>query len=75
MLPFCGWGPGPHYVSQKASMYLTSDVIHKKMKLKTPNFFSLQTRKLAKSFQGLNSSPAQSNGKLLSCKVAKRYGN
>jgi len=32
--------------------------------------FLLQTRKLAKSFEGLNSSLAQLTGELQSCKVA-----
>jgi len=35
---------------------------------KPKNFFSLQTGRLAKSFEGLNSSLAQSTGELRSCK-------
>jgi len=33
----------------------------------------LQTRRLAESFQGLNSSLAQSTGELRSCKVVRKY--
>jgi len=38
---------------------------------KTKNYFSLQTRRSAESFEGLNSSLAQSTGELWSCKVAQ----
>jgi len=42
---------------------------------KPKKLFSLHTRRLAKSFDGLNSSPAQSPNKLWSCKVAKIAAN
>jgi len=37
-----------------------------------PYIFSLRTRRLAVSFEGLNSSLAQSTGELWSCKVARK---
>jgi len=40
----------------------------KKTKSKTFQFFSMQTVRLAASFEGLNSSLAQSPGELWSCK-------
>jgi len=41
--------------------YFTYDVSHKKSTtLNQKNFFRVQTRRLAKSFEGLNSSLAQS---------------
>jgi len=38
---------------------------------KPETFFSLQTRRLAECFEGLDSSLAQSTGELWSCKVAR----
>jgi len=35
-------------------------------------FFSLQTRRLAESFEGLDSSQAQSTGELWSCKLVRK---
>jgi len=49
--------------------YVTYNITHKKPK--TKNFFSLQTRRLAKSFEGLNSSLAQSTGELRTCEVVQ----
>jgi len=42
----------------------------KKTKLK--NFFSLQTRRLTTSFEGLNNLLAQLPGELWSCKVVQK---
>jgi len=50
--------------------YLTYDVTHKKQ---TKFFFSLQTRRLATSSEGLNSSLVQSAEELWSCKVMAFY--
>jgi len=44
--------------------YVAYDITHNKMKPKAKNFFSLLTRRLAESFEGLNSSLAQSVEKL-----------
>jgi len=46
-------------------MYLTYDVIHKKLKQKPKIFFSLQTRRLAKPFEGWNSSLVQLAGRAM----------
>jgi len=46
----------------------------KNLKPKTKNIFSLRTRRLAESFEGLNSSLAQSAGELWSCKDLGNMG-
>jgi len=56
----CIWDPGPGNLGQKCLTYLT-DVTHKNLKSKT---FLIPTRRLAASFEGLNSSLVQSPGEL-----------
>jgi len=67
ILPPCGWGQGPNEFGQKAQTYPTYDVTHRKPETQNLNYFSLQTRRLTKSFEGFNSSLAQSPGELWSC--------
>jgi len=54
---------------QKTTSLMTSLTKNTKPKV-TKSFFSLQTRKLTKSFEGLNSFLAQLTGELWSCKLA-----
>jgi len=64
-------GPDPGNLSQngqKPTPFTTPPT--KNLKPKPKKFFSLQTRRLAKSFEGLDSSLAQLTGELWSCKVA-----
>jgi len=63
ILPSCSWDPGTSNLSQNDLNYPTYD--------STQNLkIVLQTRH-TESFEGLNSSLAQSTGKLWSCKVAQ----
>jgi len=65
ILPSYSWGPGP-------TNHLIYDITQKN--LKTFQIFLLQTKRLAESFDGLNSSLAQPTGELWSCKVAQKLG-
>jgi len=47
-------------MSQNGQKTFTYDVTHKNLQLPTKIFFSLQTRRLAESFEGLNGSLVQS---------------
>jgi len=60
--------------AKNAKTYLTYDITHKK-KSKTFQLKKIQTRGLAASFEGLNSSLAQSAGKLRWCKVTVKGGS
>jgi len=65
ILPPSDLVPGPDEVDQN---YSTNDVTHKKSKTqKQKKCFSLRTRRLAKSFEDLNSSLAQSTEELWTC--------
>jgi len=57
ILPSGSLGLGPDEVGQSGLKSSTYDVTHKKIKPK--HFFSLQTQRLAESFEDLNSSLAQ----------------
>jgi len=52
--------------------YSAYDVTHKKTETQNQIFFSLWTRRLAESLEGLNSSLAQFTGELWNCKVAQK---
>jgi len=54
MLPSSDLGLGPQEVGQKGLRLSTYDITHKNSK--TKKFFSLQGQRLAKCFEGLNSS-------------------
>ena len=66
--------PLPTTSAKNAKTYPAYDVTHKKRKSKTFQFFSMQTRRLVASFQGLNSSLAKSPGVLGSCKDLPSMG-
>jgi len=59
-------------LAENAKPYPTDDITHKKHEIKNFPFFSAQSRRLATSFEGLNSSLAQLPGELWSCKVARK---
>jgi len=68
MYCFARLGLGPGNLSQngqKPTPFTMTPI--KKTKPKTKNFFSVRTRRPAKSFEGLDSSLAQSASKLWSC--------
>jgi len=65
ILPSNGFAQGQMKWAKQAWKYSTYDVTHKKSKTKN-FFFSLQSWRLAVSFEGMNSSRAQSPGKLCS---------
>jgi len=74
ILPSSGLVPGLDEVGQKGQNYCFYDVTHNKCNDQNQtDFFSLRTRRLAKSFVGLNSSLAQSAKELWtwkdSCKL------
>jgi len=71
ILPSCGWGLGPNNLGQKTLTYTTYGATQKN-RIPKPIFFSLQTARLSKSFEGLNSSLAQLTGELWSCNVAQK---
>jgi len=55
-------------MAKKTNPFIVSST--KNTKPKTKKFFSVQTRRHTESFGGMDSFPAQSPGKLWSCKVA-----
>jgi len=65
MPPPSGWAQGQ--VTRAKMAKNLSHLWHHPQKNETQNqiFFSLQTRRLAKSFKGLNSTLAQSTGELM----------
>jgi len=65
---------GPITLVKKAWIYSTFDVTHKNLKPETFQSFSIQTRRLTASFEGLSSSLAQSPGELWSCKDFPKMG-
>jgi len=69
-----GWGPGPGKGDQKNAK--TPPLVAfppENPKPKTKNvFFSISTRRLAESAEGLNSSLAQSPGELQDCKSLEK---
>jgi len=66
ILPYNGLGLRPDEVGQKCLKLL--HLWHYSQNIqKSPNFFSLQTWRLAESFEGLNSSLAQSTEELCYC--------
>jgi len=67
MHPLFDWALGGPIDLSQEGRNLPHNVTHKKMKPKTHNF-SLQTRRLAKSFESLNSSLVQSTGELWNAK-------
>jgi len=67
-----GWHQGSGKVGQKKQQNAsTCDVIPRNPQSKTENVFFVCSLRLAESVEGLNSSLAQSPGKLLSCKLLK----
>jgi len=68
------WGPGPGKGSQKKQKHPHLQ----RSPQRTPNrkrkpFFSISSRKLAESEDGLDSSLAQSGGELQRCKLAPKF--
>jgi len=69
VLPSSGLGLGPDEVGQKGQNYSTYDVTHKNSRTQNQkSFFSMWIRRIAKSFEGLNSFLAQSAEELWTCK-------
>jgi len=63
-----GWGPGPAKGGQKCeNMHPSWRYLEKTPNPKRKTFFSISTRRLAESVDGLDSSLAQSAGELWSC--------
>jgi len=64
-------GPGSNNMSQNSQKPTPLVMLPtKNLEPKTNNFFSLQTRRLATYFEGLNSSLTQLIGELWSCRMA-----
>jgi len=66
MLKFKNGQKQPHRASSVKPSHLRQHI----QKTQNLKFFSLQTRRPAEPFESLNSSLAQSNSELWSCKVA-----
>jgi len=72
-IPASGWGPGPGNLSQNGLKATPLMSLTKRTKSKICNIFSMQSKRLAASFEGLYSSLAQLPGEVWSCKVAGKY--
>ena len=59
-----GWGPGPAKGGQNFQNMPSLWRHLQKTPIQSENFFSISTRRLAESVEGLNSSVAQSPGEL-----------
>ena len=58
----------------KSKSFETCDISHKKTKPQLKIFFSMETRRLARSFEGLNNSLAQMTSELCGTKIAAHEG-
>jgi len=72
VLPSSGLGPGPGEVGQRGQKSSTYDVTHKKTAIPSQKIFSLQTWRLTKSFEGLNSFLVQLLMKKFLCKNLRK---